>query len=173
MVAVSDKMAAHVLLGEERASAAIHLRVRGLSWDAIAAEMGYSDGAGPYQLVKRHVERRGSEAVSTLREIEGARLDEVIAAHLPVALDATAKRSQVSARIVLTATAQRCALYGLELRKAPDNVTVNTYAPTLNLGVLSDDELAQFGALMAKAAPQLAKGRTIDVTPTEASETNT
>lgn len=43
----------------DRAITALRLRRTGMSWDAIAAELGYANSSGPYLAVKNHCARTG------------------------------------------------------------------------------------------------------------------
>ena len=52
-------------------------RIAGESWDAIAEATGYGSGSGPYQLIRRELEKRTSDAVGVLRASDLERLDQL------------------------------------------------------------------------------------------------
>lgn len=58
-----------------RYAEALRLRARGLSYRAIAAEMGWSDGKSAYEAVRRALEVTVAEPAAEVRAIELAKLD--------------------------------------------------------------------------------------------------
>lgn len=65
----------------DKESKVLELRKRGMSYDAIAKELGYADRTGPHQVVKRWLERIKTEnyhSMEELREIELQKLDDML-----------------------------------------------------------------------------------------------
>ena len=143
-------------MGREHAFAAMDLRVAGQSWAAIAGQLGYADPSGPRKAVERYLGERGNEATETLREVEGARLDALVAAHLPLAMDPAAKRSFEHAGVVLRCVELRMRLYGMDVRRAVEPVEEG--AEHYDLGALSDEELRTYLALAEKASGMVGPG---------------
>ncbi|GJO51402.1 hypothetical protein NJB1604_39400 [Mycobacterium marinum] len=63
-----------------RAAETLRLRLSGMTWEAIAAQLNYRSPGGPRMAVERLLGRIEAEAIGELRKIEGRRLDELQAA---------------------------------------------------------------------------------------------
>ena len=70
----------------ERQRRALELRKMGLSYDAIAQQLGYASGSGAHGAVTRMLANTVSEAAGELREVQYARLNDMLARFLPLAL---------------------------------------------------------------------------------------
>lgn len=59
----------------ERQNEALKLKVAGMSYERIAAQLGYADKSGAFRAVEAVLNRQESHAAESLRQIEDARLD--------------------------------------------------------------------------------------------------
>ncbi|WP_328435741.1 hypothetical protein [Nocardia puris] len=92
-----------------RAQQALERRIEGRPWREIADELNYGDESGPRHAVSRLLARTDAVLAAELRELEGERLDALLAAYW-----APAVRGDVrSAEVVLKVLAQRVKLFGL------------------------------------------------------------
>ena len=90
----------------ERAIRALELRRAGLNYDQIAEQLGYSQAAGVYNVVKRELERARIETADDVLNLELSRLDRMEAALWPAAA-----RGEVAAIDRLLKIAERRAKY--------------------------------------------------------------
>lgn len=104
------------LVAKERQ--ALDLRLAGATFDAIAERLGYADASGAMRAVKRAMTSTLQEPADELRQLEAGRLDRLLLAVWPAALEGDAK-SVAQARGLID---QRCKLLGLN---APQRVDVD------------------------------------------------
>jgi hypothetical protein len=98
---------------KDRAAEAVALRVAGLSYETIAARLGYAGRSGAYEAVKALLDKREAEGVEALRKVEAERLDAIVAGHLGPAQ----KGNTESARVVIEASRQRARIFGFEAKR--------------------------------------------------------
>ena len=65
---------------QERALRAMEMRKAGLPYSRIAKELGYSDESGPYRAVKGILDKQRQELAVDVRELELARLEDMLQA---------------------------------------------------------------------------------------------
>ena len=119
-----------------RAQAAIELRIAGMTYVAIADRLGWKDESGPRKAVRALLARVDTEHAEELRTIEGARLDGLLGAYWPQALDGDTD----AAAVVLKVVAQRIKLYGLaptRFQMGPDPLSEAQFAEQF-VGLLHD-----------------------------------
>ena len=125
----------------ERQSEALALRKRGLSFEAIAATLGFASRSGAYEAVRAGLDKTLREPSEDLRKLELARLDamqeSIYEAVMGGDLDAISTALRISER--------RSRLLGLDRREAPLSVKL----PKLESAA---DALPVTAALMDKAA---------------------
>ncbi|MFA4052532.1 helix-turn-helix domain-containing protein [Mycobacteroides chelonae] len=128
----------------QRAARALDLRTSGMTYAAVAAELGYSDESGPRKAVDRLLSRIEHEGVSELRQLEGQRLDA-----MQRAIWTQACGGDIDAiKATLNVMARRAKLYGLD---APQRVQVGSE--------LSEREFAERAAeLIGEVSPQTLRG---------------
>ena len=95
---------------------AVELAIDGVSYGAIAAEVGYSHRGTAYKAVHKALAERVVEGVDTLRRLEVDRLDALQAALWPTALAG----DTAAATIVLRIIEQRARLLGLGRKHRSD-----------------------------------------------------
>lgn len=97
---------------------ALDLRLAGARFADIADKLGYANESGAYKAVQRALTSTLQPAADELREVESARLERLLLAVWPAALDGDAK-AIAQARGLID---QRCKLLGLN---APARVDVD------------------------------------------------
>jgi len=137
------KRASAEVSAEVRAQQAVELKIQGHSYEEIAKELGYAGRQGAFEAVKSLLKKSTAEKVGELRKISNARIEAIIAAHMPLAtrsgselvvcLDGKERRRKTkpnvnSADIVLKAIREHRALNGLDM-PAQLHVTDKTKAP--------------------------------------------
>ncbi|AFA74241.1 hypothetical protein GPOL_c32270 [Gordonia polyisoprenivorans VH2] len=128
----------------DRASTALALRIEGQPYRVIAEHLGYRDESGARKAVDRLLTRIEHERVDELRQIEGQRLDALMAGHWDAALAGDVD----AARVVLGVIDRRAKLFGLN---APTAVAVG-------VGQITDREFAEQAAeLIAGLRPDMAR----------------
>lgn len=100
-----------------RAAEALRLRLSGMTWEAIQAQMGYRSVRGPAMAVERLLGRIEHEGAAQLRAVESRRLDELLAGVWPKAIAGDTD----AVRTVLRISERRSKLLGLD---APVQVAV-------------------------------------------------
>lgn len=95
------------LVAKERQ--ALDLRLAGATFDDIAERLGFADRSAAYKAVKRGLTSTLQEPADELRDVESARLERLLLAIWPAALDGDAK-AIAQARGLID---QRCKLLGL------------------------------------------------------------
>lgn len=108
------KTDAKAIAAAERRTMALQLRKAGLTYQEIADRVGYSAPCGAYKAVKTALEALPVEAVDELRQVEGARLDQLQAGLWARAVAGNPKAIEQVLRIM----ARRAALMGLDVSKA-------------------------------------------------------
>jgi hypothetical protein len=98
-------------LSDWRRARAVELALAGLSYDAIAEEVGYANRGTAWNVVAEALRRQTVEGVETYRDIELARLDAILAAHWPAAMSGSDLKA---ADLVTKIIAQRSKLLGIE-----------------------------------------------------------
>lgn len=113
---VSGRHQNHALAALRREKA-VELRASGLTFEAIACELGYTSRATAYNVVKQAIEDNVATAVEELRALESARLD-----LMQRALWDKALAGDVGAcRVVLALMQHRAKLFGLDRQTATDS----------------------------------------------------
>lgn len=107
------------LKARERAIAALELRRTGMTFEDIAAQLGYSSRSGAYNAVNRYLQRIEYEGVDELRKIEGERLDRAMLAIWPQVLNGDLGATNALVRI----QERRAKLFGLD---APQKIAPTT-----------------------------------------------
>ena len=97
-------------LAAARRVRAVELRTTGLTYDQIAAELGYANRGTVYRLVSEALKAQTVEAVGEHRSLEVERLDKFQVAVWQKAMDGDVSSAAVAARIIMA----RCRLLGLE-----------------------------------------------------------
>ena len=92
-----------------RAAIAVELRLRGLEYADIAAELGFASKSGAWMAVQRCLKARAAKAVDGLRERELADLDVLQERSWPRAMRGDTKAVGACVRIIDS----RCKLMGL------------------------------------------------------------
>ena len=69
-----------VLRQQLKAQQALDMRLEGKEYSEIARALGYANGSGPYNAIQSLMRRYALESLSELRDVEGARLDKMLAA---------------------------------------------------------------------------------------------
>lgn len=95
-----------------RAAQALNLRKLGLTYDAIAQQVGYGSRGAAYTAVQRELARTLQEPADELRKLEAQRLDDLYRAMIPKAL----KGDGWSVDRCLRIMERRAALLGLDIR---------------------------------------------------------
>lgn len=139
----------------QRASQALELRTAGMTYAAVAAELGYADESGARKAVDRLLSRVEHEGAADLRTIEGRRLDALMAAHWQAAVGGDID----SSKIILQTIDRRAKLFGLNapqrVQVAPDEVSGAEFAERAArlIAELRPDSLrAAFGTTPGAAA---------------------
>lgn len=100
-------------LTAERRAAAINLRISGLDWTAIAAQLGYADRGAACKDVTRALEKHVVDeglAVEVWRELELGRLDSLQQSIWPKAMDGDPRAIEAALKIL----DRRAKLLGLD-----------------------------------------------------------
>lgn len=103
----------------QRAVRALDLRTSGMTYAALAAELGYSDESGPRKAVDRLLSRVEHEGVSEMRQLEGQRLDAMQRAIWPQASGGDIDAIKAALNIM----GRRAKLFGLD---APQRMQVGS-----------------------------------------------
>ncbi|MDR1536155.1 MAG: hypothetical protein LBU64_13885 [Planctomycetota bacterium] len=135
------KTGAAAIEAAERQARALDLRRQGYSFEAVAAACGYADRACAYKAVMAGLNRTLREPADELRQLEGERLDALLATVYPAA--AAGDLAAVAA--VLRIGERRARLFGLDRREAPVKVA---NLPKLEKAA---DALAVVAGLLEKA----------------------
>lgn len=98
-------------LAASRRAHAVELKAAGLTYAAIATQMGYANRGTVYRIVSEALKAHTVEAVEQLRNLEVARLDELQLALWPAAMAGDVHAASMVTRIIIT----RCRLLGLEV----------------------------------------------------------
>lgn len=93
-------------------TAAVRLLLDGLSYEEIAATLGYANRSGAWKAVTAALRSEQSASVEEYRDMEVARLDALQAAHWNAAVSGDAKAAALIVRII----DQRIRLLGLDRR---------------------------------------------------------
>lgn len=103
---------------------ALELKLSGMTYQAIADEMGYTDKSQPQNLIQRALDHVEARQVDELRDIEGARLDRLNRVAWSILLDAkTTPETRLKAvGQALRVSERRSRLYGLD---APVKVAID------------------------------------------------
>ncbi|WP_141845244.1 helix-turn-helix domain-containing protein [Humibacillus xanthopallidus] len=109
-------------LAAARQARAVELATQGLTYQAIADELGYAHKGTVYRMVHQALARNRREAVEGLQELEVARLDAVQHALWDKAMGGDVGAGQVIIQIIQA----RCRLLSLDLRTAPAAATPRT-----------------------------------------------
>lgn len=112
----------------ERAARALDLRKAGITWQAIADHLGYSDESGARKAVGRLLDRVDSEMAEEYRAVELARLDDLWRAWWPAALG----RDEKATNILLRVHQARAKLLGLAM---PDKLVLQQ----INVGMTAEE----------------------------------
>jgi pantothenate synthetase len=97
-------------LAAARRAQAVQLKASGLTYAAIAIDMGYANRGTVYRIISEALKAQNVEAVDQLRNLEVARLDKLQLSMWPAAMAGDVHAASVVTRIILT----RCRLLGLE-----------------------------------------------------------
>lgn len=106
-----------------RRERAVRLRTSGMTYQAIADEMGYSSKGTVYNVVKQAMCEHVTDAVAERRQLEGARLDALQAGLWERAMAGDVAAAMECRNIILA----RIKLFGLELdreRSKPPTVVI-------------------------------------------------
>lgn len=114
-----------VIARAERDAKAVELRRAGMTWDAIARTLGYSDSGHAHGAFRRYMANYPREAVEDLRQLELDRLDAMQHAIWPRVLDATDSNQHWAMDRALKIQDQRSRLMGLN-KPVRQEVTVLT-----------------------------------------------
>ena len=96
-------------LAAARRAKAVELRTTGLTYDQIAAELGYANRGTVYRVVSEALRTQTLEAVGELRSLEVERLDHVQLALWQKAMDGDVPSAIALVRVIMS----RCRLLGL------------------------------------------------------------
>jgi len=97
-------------LAAARRARAVELRTAGLTYDRIAAELGYANRGTVYRVVAEALKAQTMDAVGELRSLEVERLDHVQLAMWQKAMDGDVPSAIAVVRCIMA----RCRLLGLE-----------------------------------------------------------
>lgn len=128
----------------DRTAKALELRKSGVTYENIAAELGYRDENRPRKAVDRLLGRIEHRGVNEMRWLEVQRLDQLQAAHWDAAL-----RGDVDAtKVMLQVIDRRCKLFALNapmaLRVTPEITDAEFAEQVVELiGVISPEGLAE------------------------------
>ena len=155
----------------DRATKALELRLTGATYAQIAAEMGWAGEAGPRTAIDRMLTRREIADVAALREVEGDRLDKLMAAHWNAAVSGDADAT----KIVLQVIDRRMKLFGLA---APERAQLDVTVVSIEdnrarlLAKLQADRVAlpAAPALPAPSAPPPTSSASLPVLDAETEE---
>lgn len=95
----------------EREAVALELRKAGATYDDIARRLGYSNRSAARRLVVRALERTVSEPADELRTLECARLDALLQALWPKAMEGNPRSVEVALQVM----DRRARLLGLDM----------------------------------------------------------
>jgi pantothenate synthetase len=109
-------------LAASRRAQAVQLKAAGLTYAAIATEMGYANRGTVFRIISEALRAQNVEAVEELRNLEVARLDTLQLAMWPAAMSGDVHAASVVTRVIMT----RCRLLGLE---GPSVLTVDAEKP--------------------------------------------
>ena len=109
-------------LAAARRAQAVQLKASGLTYAAIATEMGYANRGTIYRIISEALKAQNVEAVEQLRNLEVARLDKLQLAMWAAAMAGDVHAASVVTRIIVT----RCRLLGLE---GPNVLAVDAMKP--------------------------------------------
>lgn len=96
---------------DERRKQWLEKKIGGMSYPAIAAESGMRNWRSIQKQVKKYLERYHSPTVETWRNLQAARLEQLIAAHWPKALEGDKDATAMVLRLI----ERECRLMGLDL----------------------------------------------------------
>lgn len=96
-------------LAASRRARAVELRTAGLTYDQIAAELGYANRGTVYRIVSEALKNQTVEAVNQLRCLEVERLDRLQLALWPAAMAGDVHAASLVSRVIM----DRCRLLGL------------------------------------------------------------
>ncbi|BAX97127.1 hypothetical protein MSTE_01810 [Mycobacteroides stephanolepidis] len=145
----------------QRAAHALDLRTSGMTYAAVAVELGYSDESGPRKAVDRLLSRIEHEGASELRQLEGQRLDAMQRAIWTQACEGDID----SIKAVLSVMARRAKLFGIDapqrVQVGADPVSDRQYAERLTelVGGLNPRSLRDILAQSPGGGPVLAAAR--------------
>jgi hypothetical protein len=97
-------------LAAARRARAVELRTAGLTYDQIAAELGYANRGTVYRVVSEALRTQTLEAVGELRSLEVARLNSLQQAMWQKAMDGDVPSAIAVLRVIMS----RCRLLGLD-----------------------------------------------------------
>ena len=97
-------------LAAARRAQAVQLKASGLTYAAIATEMGYANRGTVYRIISEALKAQNVEAVEQLRNLEVARLDTLQRAMWPAAMAGDVHAASVVTRVIMT----RSRLLGLD-----------------------------------------------------------
>jgi hypothetical protein len=130
-----------------KACRAVELMLDGKTYDQIAREVGYANRGTAHRVVAKALSERLADDIDVLRAVEGDRLEAMLCALWPLALDGDVRAAHTVLKIIDT----EARLYGLY------NYAVEAQPTTL---VMSPERAARFDAEQAEA--QLAETDTDD-----------
>lgn len=87
MTRVSSTTSPRTIDYEQRRAQAVELRIQGATFDQIAEKVGYTDKSAAYTAVRKAVQRIGREQAEELYDIDMARLERLLAAVWPKAME--------------------------------------------------------------------------------------
>jgi hypothetical protein len=96
-------------LAAARRARAVELRTTGLTYDQIAAELGYANRGTVFHIVSEALKAQTAEAVGELRSLEVERLDNIQLAVWQKAMDGDVLSAIAVVRVIMA----RCRLLGL------------------------------------------------------------
>ena len=120
----------------ERQTKALELRMAGLPWAAIAAQLGYADHTGALRAVDALLARQESEAAESYRKIEDMRLDVALRKVWPGVMAADLKAIDMWVKL----HDRRVKLHGLA---APEKVSFGMDFETFTTRV--DEDIRELG----------------------------
>lgn len=106
-----------MITAAERQVQALALRKAGVSYEQIASALGYASGSGAYQAVHRALRKMLKEPAEEVRDLEVARLDEMLRALWPGVQAGEPKKVLAALRVM----ERRAKLLGLD---APAKIDV-------------------------------------------------
>lgn len=128
------------LAAADRQAAALRLRGRGLSYDAIAKELGYAHHSGAREAVMTGLQAITREPAEALLALETDRLDQLLGRWLPVALD-PGQDAVRATELVLKIQERRARLMGLD---APGRQAVAVLAEVETTpGAVNGEDMAE------------------------------